>query len=539
MDSFVQDHLASSQRFAGPRLPWETGVLGMIFGNVPILRPWGVDVRPNVSAWLGQMPPAAVELEPVASGSQPSGVFSQGAGVGPLEEDALRRGSLMMKWMLLVDEFGGSSEVVTAARADGTLHQSVHDILAPKADATLSARHGALRGYANWAAARGFSAWPVTEEVAYKYVNFMRTTGAAASRARSFVKALAMIRHAFGIASLDSILRSTRLKGSAWAQFACKRVTVGRDPFSVPQVRLLQTASMVSPDAVDKLLAGFASFLIATRLRFKDAQRCTSEPRLDLAPDGWGFVELRLGATKTTNRGELATSDKVAVGHAVGLDGAQWAAEWLKHRQVLGLAVAKDKCLVPAPNGAGGFHARRLRSEEFSAWLRAFLSKASCSRAGQKVGTHSGKTTLLSWCAKFGTDASTRRALGYHVKPKDRSVKVYSRDFQAGPLRRLHVVEEAVSKGEFLPDETRSGRFKRQREAEECGAKSDGLLILAKLYRKLHLRVAGKTSSVCGRAHVDKDAFEVFTAFSEELRVKTICLSCFPGETLESVAARF
>ena len=115
----------------------------------------------------------------------------------------------------------------------------------------------------------------------------------------------------------------------------------------------------------------------------------------------------------------------------------------------------------------------------------------------------------------------------------------YSRDVLAAPLRRLRVVEQAVSEGSFNPDETRSGRFKRQREAEECGAKSDGLLILAKLYRKLHLRVAGKTSSVCGRAHVDKPAFEVFAAFSEELRVKTICLSCFPGETLDSVAARF
>ena len=268
MDNLIHEQLASAQRSAAPRLPWETGVLGMIFGNVPILRPWAPEMRPNVAAWLGQATVPAAEAGSVASRVQPSSVFSRGAGVGPLEEDAMRRGTLLRKWLQLAEEFGDASEVVKAAKAEGSLEQSVHDVLAQKADATLSARHGALRGYANWTAARGFVSWPVKEQVAHKYVNFMRSSGAPASRARSFVKAMAMIRHAFVIDSIDPILKSTRLKGSAWAQFACKRVTVGRDPFTVSQVRVLQSATLVAPDGVDKLLAGFASFLVATRLRF-------------------------------------------------------------------------------------------------------------------------------------------------------------------------------------------------------------------------------------------------------------------------------
>ena len=268
MDKLIEEQLASARRSMAPRMPWETGVMGMIFGNVPILRPWAPDVRPNAAAWLGQVKAPTDSTESAGGTAQPSRVFLRGAGVGPLEEDAMRRGTLLRKWVQLAEEIGDASEVVKTARAEGSLEQSVRDSLAQKADATLSARHGALRGYANWSAARGFVSWPVKEQVAYKYVNFMRSSGAPASRARSFVKAMAMIRHAFVIDSIDPILKSTRLKGSAWAQFACKRVTVGRDPFTVSQVRVLQSATLVAPDGIDKLLAGFASFLIATRLRF-------------------------------------------------------------------------------------------------------------------------------------------------------------------------------------------------------------------------------------------------------------------------------
>ena len=76
------------------------------------------------------------------------------------------------------------------------------------------------------------------------------------------------------------------------------------------------------------------------------------------------------------------------------------------------------------------------------------------------IGAHSMKATLLSWAAKFGIDKATRRTLGYHVEPGDRSVETYSRDAMAAPLRHLDRVLEAVRRGTFHPDSTRSGFFR-------------------------------------------------------------------------------
>lgn len=68
------------------------------------------------------------------------------------------------------------------------------------------------------------------------------------------------------------------------------------------------------------------------------------------------------------------------------------------------------------------------------------------------------KATLLSWCAKAGLHVDVRMLLGYHAKPKDKSVLEYSRDAVAEPLRQLLNMLSAVRRRKFVPDTTRSGR---------------------------------------------------------------------------------
>ena len=77
------------------------------------------------------------------------------------------------------------------------------------------------------------------------------------------------------------------------------------------------------------------------------------------------------------------------------------------------------------------------------------------------ITSHSMKTTFLSWVAKCGLPKSIRRTLGGHTKPKDNMVELYGRDEFAEPLWQLVHVMLWVSEGDFLPDETRSGRWKR------------------------------------------------------------------------------
>eukprot|EP00971_Amphidinium_carterae_P341592 6480467-Amphidinium_carterae.1 len=60
----------------------------------------------------------------------------------------------------------------------------------------------------------------------------------------------------------------------------------------------------------------------------------------------------------------------------------------------------------------------------------------------------------------------SRRLLGRHVKPKDRSVLVYSRDALARPLRELGEVLSHIGHDRFHPDKTRSGYWSGQARME-------------------------------------------------------------------------
>ena len=74
-----------------------------------------------------------------------------------------------------------------------------------------------------------------------------------------------------------------------------------------------------------------------------------------------------------------------------------------------------------------------------------------------EIGSHSLKATTLSWDAKKGLPQDTRRILGYHRLPGDRSVATYSRDELAGPLRLYQEMLKEISGGSFVPDASRSG----------------------------------------------------------------------------------
>jgi hypothetical protein len=103
-------------------------------------------------------------------------------------------------------------------------------------------------------------------------------------------------------------------------------------------------------------------------------------------------------------------------------------------------------------------------------WIKELLGKTTglTPARAETLGSHSLKATCLSWLAKFGVAAAPRRKLGGHVKSKDRSLVEYSRDELSGPLRALDRVIEAVRRGVFDPDSSRSGRFVRD-DVEEAG----------------------------------------------------------------------
>ena len=83
------------------------------------------------------------------------------------------------------------------------------------------------------------------------------------------------------------------------------------------------------------------------------------------------------------------------------------------------------------------------------------------------VGTHSCKTTILSWAAKKGTDIKMRKLMGYHSIGKQDPVFIYGRDNVAPVLREIEAIVQMISDEIFMPDVTRSGYFKTDEEQPE------------------------------------------------------------------------
>jgi hypothetical protein len=206
------------------------------------------------------------------------------------------------------------------------------------------------------------------------------------------------------------------------------------------------------------VIAGTVLYCLHARMRFGDLVRMEKEPILDVFEDV-GFLQGSILHQKTA--GPTPSLPLPVVALAEGVSGSPWARRWLEARLACGVSACRRTGLVPMV-GMGGWIERRMRTQEAGCWIREFAQALTPLpvEVTSSLGASSLKPTLLSWAAKFGMDAGSRRLLGYHVKPKDKSVRIYSRDALAGPLRGLRDVLSAVRGGDFLPDADRSGRFR-------------------------------------------------------------------------------
>ena len=146
-------------------------------------------------------------------------------------------------------------------------------------------------------------------------------------------------------------------------------------------------------------------------------QEVTTEPYLDVADDGKGFIEAVADHSKTSGARRKRRRPIPLVGHAVGLSGYPWARAWLEARRSYNLDADIDRCLFRAVGADGTFLIRKRSSSEMGVWLRELFVRHGGYTPDdiQDVGSHSLKDTHLSWLAKAGVKHGTRRLLGGHA----------------------------------------------------------------------------------------------------------------------------
>ena len=345
--------------------------------------------------------------------------------------------------------------------------KSVTDILAPKSTSTLSRRAGSLMSYCRWAKTRyGFAtcAFPFHGPACYDYVDFLRTGGAKATTANSFIESISFIGGLFEIDGFQESASSHRVKGVACISYKSKRLTRKARSLKADELATFELAVLRGGSLCDRYFAGFICFITHARLRFRDGQRITAplgldEPEYD---DCVGFFETIAEHHKTANTGRRRRVPLPVIALAKGVTGTRWAKEWLELRNILDIKSATG--LMPTPRGDGcSFLERPLSLTDATIWTREIL--VSGGFAGSQVNdiyTHSCRATVLSWAAKFGVHGGARRLLGYHAKPGDHSMLEYSRDALAGPMREVAKIVDYIRLKTFIPDATRSGYFPKE-----------------------------------------------------------------------------
>ena len=348
---------------------------------------------------------------------------------------------------------------------------SLNAIVASKATGTLEKRGISLRMYGAWFATSGLPAGAaLTEPAVYKYAHHLYTDGVPCSRGVALVQALNFLKGLFDV-EVSTVTKSSRIKGMNTTSLRTRQAVRQRRPLSVPMVLALEDIVMRDAGAGEPaaLVAGAALFATFGRARIGDLRRCNAEPQLDVSGEA-GYIETRFFDHKTARPGTRRALPIAAA--AYGLRNKPWAQTRLAARRAARLSADDDGSLLPALSTAGGWSDKAYTTPEFSAAVRSVLLESGFSHMDlDNIGAHSMKATCLSWAAKHGVEKESRRMLGYHVAPGDRSMETYARDAMARPLRLLDAVLEDIRLKKFDPDATRSGAFvQTSADARERGA---------------------------------------------------------------------
>ena len=392
----------------------------------------------------------------------------------PAAEDASDRDAALLAWRVIIRSCGTAFGIANDF-AKGTI-PDVEDLspyFAQKRTGTLALHACAWRLFLRFADQEGLDPSAVDEQMAYAYLKQMAKDTAPASRSAAFLKAC---NFAFGTCRFLNgplIAQSARCIGAAAVALASKRTRLQRDTLKLDWVRALELEVVLAAEGKGALtqqegaVGGFILFCIHGRARCADAAKVLEEPTLDEAEDEdplASFVEaVTTGANvKTGNTPNKSRLQMPIVALSKGVSDLPWGRAWLVLRQAFGHSAELDGCLQREPLSDGSFGYGRLRAGQATEWMRHILCKLMVlPSALVNVGSHSCKATLLSVAAKAGLPRDVRRVLGGHALPGDASVDVYSRDSLAAPLLDLAKVLSHIRAGDFDPDSSRSGRWRR------------------------------------------------------------------------------
>ena len=365
------------------------------------------------------------------------------------------------KWIGIISESLNSFDLGRRwnrlAPLGASLAEGLKDVFAGKSTGTIHARAGPILRYIAWCHDTGGTAFPLNEGMIYQFMS--AHDHSAPTFLRSFLVSLRFAHFLLGLSGADEVTTSPRVVGRARRSFLEKRKLKQKDPFTCEMVIAMEEFVCSSNHSSrERFVLGCFLLCMYMRARFSDLQNITGLKADEGDANGLplGYVEGQVGRSKTSYTTERKTMYLPMTSPRCGLTGKDWFKAWQFARLQAGVPRGEGIPTFPALTNQGWARVP-ITAGAAADWLRRILAALHFDLSLHNLGTHSAKTTTLSWAAKYGTPLETRQLLGYHTTGG--SVLVYSRDALSEPLRALSSVISDIRLGRFFPDNTRSGYF--------------------------------------------------------------------------------
>lgn len=374
------------------------------------------------------------------------------------DEDIRRLALCKLRSLILQDPLAsqlGESiyTMLNGGCSQALVEQSLSDCFRSKASSTLQKRASSLWRLSKILRSLGvLNPLRMSEENLYAALCAMREDGAGATTAQHMIEAIHFLDSTIKLRLMDvRAVVSGRCKGVARDMYLTKSPLTQKQPLRVDHVRCLETKIKDMTSAL-QCIAGQILFCIHACCRWKDAQRLKS-----LAIEsghGETLIHADALASKTALSAEQKTRFTPYVALGTGVSQCDWGTTWLDARAVEGLDFY-DFTLPSYSERSFRWTESPMSASEATCWLRDFLSDMINPSNAFQYGSHSCKTTVLTWagrCTQVPFSPAERRLLGHHLEPGMKSVMTYSRESYTNLYSRVLMMFRLIRSGEFNPD---------------------------------------------------------------------------------------
>ena len=451
-------------------LPWETGVMAEIFGDLEV----GARLPENIGLAELALPATHEETAPASAVSTELESYGDACYIHAVqnlkdleyfESKSQQLDLACALWLEVLSQDWTASGVGTkcalALQQDASGASAVETLKAcfgVKSPSTILKRVASFKKFFSWLANHSSnpcstSALNLHESDVWDYFNWLREkrqqAGQGFTVCSSFLEAVRFAKFVVELHCADSILHSARLLGFASLEKKLKGPTRQAPSLELEHLKRLHEILSSESNLTDRLGAGCFLVCVYARARWSDV-RFVSHVEVDKKRNG-SFTLFTM-EHKTSSVGMRREQYLPLVIPWDGVVREDWLSQFLQVYEECGLDINKSPLgpLLPAPKAGGGFCARPLTTSEASAWLKKLLQGT---KNAAELRSHSLKATLLTWCAMAGFEKELRAVLGHHCSAVSGSEVVYSRHLQVRALRKLAMLLNRVRLGLDIEDD--------------------------------------------------------------------------------------